>query len=128
MSLLDNKDLPQLPPTTEKTKRDEKGRIQKGSTGNPGGQSKAHRAARDALNQALSSPEMLKLALASLKRQMKKDNHAALIEYLNRIAGKVKDESTVDLKADIKDARPLKEVDSATLLATVKQLATKKVT
>lgn len=89
---------------TESVVRDALGRVAKGTAAlNPGGLSALEREARDTLRQALSGPEMLTSGLAAYKRLLEADNPFITKDFMDRVAGKVKER--VELSGD-PDAPP----------------------
>lgn len=91
--------------------RDERGRLSRGSAPiNPGGLTALEREARDAVRQALSG-ELRGVGLAAYRRCLEADNPVIVKDFMDRVAGKVKER--VELSSD-PDA-PLNPMSSVTL-------------
>lgn len=71
-------------------------RFAKGTSGNPGGLTTEERAARDAMRQALAEPGIRKKGLAAYKRLLDADNPLIVRDFMDRIAGKVKERVSVE--------------------------------
>ncbi len=63
-------------------------RFKAGQSGNPGGLTKAERAARDALRKALSAPATLRLGIAAYKKLLLEANPLIVKDFMDRVAGK----------------------------------------
>ncbi len=73
-----------------------KGRIKAGETRNPGGMSKEQRAARDLFNTDLSKPARYRTFLQAYDEQLALGNPAILLDYANRVGGKVKESLEIE--------------------------------
>ena len=80
---------PQGKPLTP-TVRNDKGQII-GGAANPGGMTKEQREARDAIRTWLSSEEMREEGKAAYLRLLKADNPVIVKDFMDRLAGKVKE-------------------------------------
>lgn len=70
--------------------RDRQGRITRGSP-NPGGITKEQRQARDALNAWLIEPNQMEAGKEAYKRCLAADNPVIVKDFMDRVAGKVKE-------------------------------------
>lgn len=68
-----------------------------GNKANPGGLSEAEREARDAVRKALSG-DLREVGLAAYKRLLESDNPVIVKDFMDRVAGKVKEQ--VELSQD----------------------------
>lgn len=91
------------PESKNLTQRDTKGRILPGSTGNAGGLTPEQRQARDALGKWLCDAEQVCAGKAAYLRLLEADNPVIVKDFMDRIAGKVKEQ--LELSGD--GQRPL---------------------
>ncbi len=77
--------------------RNNKGQVVKG-TPNPGGLTALEREARDAVRQALSGP-LRAVGLAAYERLLLADNPTIVSDFMNRLAGKVKERVSIEDEA-----------------------------
>lgn len=70
--------------------RDEKGRIKSGAA-NPGGMTAEQRQARDALNKWLCDAPQVQKGKEAYVRLLEADNPVIVKDFMDRVAGKVKD-------------------------------------
>ncbi len=89
--------------------RNAHGAVIKG-TPNPGGLTASEREARDAVRQALSG-ELREVGLAAYRRLLEQDNATIVVDFMNRLAGKVKERVEVSGDPDA----PLSPYSSLTL-------------
>lgn len=76
---------------TEPVVRDERGRVTRGAASlNPGGLTALEREARDAIRQALSG-ELREVGLRAYQRCLEADNPLIVKDFMDRVAGKVKE-------------------------------------
>lgn len=67
-----------------------------GNRANPGGLTAEEREARDAMRKALSSDGMREQGLAAYKRLLDSDNPLIVKDFMDRVAGKVKERVEVE--------------------------------
>lgn len=84
---------PQGKPLTP-TVRNDKGQII-GGAANPGGMTKEQREARDAIRTWLASPAMRAKGMAAYERCLDADNPVIVKDFMDRLAGKVKEQLEV---------------------------------
>jgi hypothetical protein len=91
-----------------------------GVSGNPGGLTALEREARDAIRQALAEPEMRQIGLSAYKHLLEEGNPLIVKDFVDRVAGKVKERVEVSGDSDNPLAPLLKAGTLAELLELVR--------
>jgi hypothetical protein len=105
--------------TVDERKRNAAGQLLPGQKSlNPGGLNADERAARDAIRAVLATPEMREAGLAAYKRCLAADNPVIVKDYMDRVAGKVKEH----IEVNGGDGNPLSHVLGVATLAELLEL------